>query len=223
MPQARQGAGAVVRWSAGLVGSVAVLAGLLAGCSTSATYLGSTGQEFYFKAPKHWYTLSSSDLQSIGLPTAAQDSQLKAQGASYPVYATLASPVAHLGRNGLAGSDPWVLGLVKVLGSTDQTGTSLSSLEDEIFNVSGASSSGLTVKALQPSKLVVKGGLRGTLVEYQLGIGASSLAFEQEAVMNSPTNKVWVLAAGCSARCFVSHQRVLEGIVKSFTVTAQGG
>lgn len=223
MPQARQGAGAVFRWSAGLVGSLAVLAGLLAGCSTSATYLGSTGQEFYFKAPQHWHTLSSSDLQSIGLPTAAQDSQLKAQGASYPVYASLASSVAHLGPKGLGGSNPWVLGLVKTFGSTDQTGTSLSNLEDEIFNVSGASSSGVSVKALRPSKLVVKGGLRGTLIEYQLGTGANSLAFEQEAVMNSPTNKVWVLAAGCSAPCFASHQRVLESIVKSFTVKAQGG
>ena len=40
--------------------------------------------------------------------------------------------------------------------------------------------------------------------------------------MNSPTNKVWVLAVGCSPSCFQAHRSTIDKIVKSFTVTGQG-
>lgn len=217
----RRGASAL-RWSAGLACSVALVAGLLAGCSPSATYLGTTAQEFYFKAPRHWETFSASGMQNLGLPTTSQSSQLKADGDSYPVYVSLASPVKHLGPKGLAGPHPWVLGIVMSLGSQDQTSISLSGLQDEVFNVSGTSSSGTSSEPLLPAKVIVKGALRGTRVAYQLGAGGTSLAFEQEAVVNSPTDKLWLLAAGCSPSCYAAHRSLISGIVRSFTVTAQG-
>ncbi|MDA8303197.1 MAG: hypothetical protein M0005_17050 [Actinomycetota bacterium] len=223
VPPERPGGSGSWGWSAGLVGSLAVLAGLLGGCSPSATYLGTAGQGFYYKVPKHWDTFSSTALHNLGLPTTAQASQLQAQGASYPVYANFVTGVKHLGKQGISGPHPWAFGLVMNLASTDQAGLSLSSLQDEVFNVSGASQAGALVRPLFPSKVVVKGALRGTRVAYEINAGASSLAFEQEALVNSPTNKVWVLVAGCSPSCFQAHRRLINSIISTFTVTGYGG
>ena len=219
----RPGAGVSLRWGAGLASSLAVLAGLLAGCSPSATYLGSAGQDFYFKVPKHWDTYSPTTLHNLGLPTTGQASQLQAQGASYPVYASLVSGVKSLGKQGISGPHPWAFGLVLNLGSQDQTGISLSSLQDEVFNVDGASQAGALVRPLFPSQVIVKGALRGTRVAYEIVAGSSSLAFEQEALVNSPTNKVWLLVAGCSPACFEAHRHLINSIIGTFTVTSHGG
>jgi hypothetical protein len=218
----RPGGSGSWRWGAGFVGSLAVLGGLLAGCSPSATYLGTAGQDFYYKVPKHWDTFSSSALHNLGLPTTDQASQLQAQGASYPVYANFVAGVKSLGKQGISGPHPWAFGLVMNLGSTDQTGISLSSLQDEVFNVAGASQAGALVRPLFPSKVVVKGALRGTRVAYQIEAGGSSLAFEQEALVNSPTNKVWLLVAGCSPSCFQAHRHLINSIISTFTVTGHG-
>jgi len=219
----RRGEGGLHRWRAGLGLVLLVgLAGLLAGCSTSALYVGTTQQEFYYKVPPHWDSFDQSSLQTLGLPTTAQAAQLEAQGSSYPLYTSFVSSVTNLGPAGLAGSHPWALGLVVALGSQDQVETSLSSLESEIFNVDGTSSDGPPATALAPEKVVVKGALRGTIVSYEIEGGKDSLAFEQEALVNSPTNKVWLLAAGCSPACFKAHRSVIKSIINTFTVTAGG-
>jgi hypothetical protein len=206
------------RWRAGILGLIALVA--LAGCSTSATYMGTAAQDFYFKVPASWTSYDSLAMQTLGLPTTAQNSQLEAQGDTYPVFTSLAAPVKHLGSAGLAGKHPWALGLVLSLGSQDQVGVSLSSLESELFNVGGTASGGPPVNALGPQKVVVKGSLRGTVVSYEIQGGSDSIAFEQEALINSPTNKVWLLAAGCSPSCFKAHHSLIQEIIGTLTVTA---
>jgi len=214
----RQRAGGAGRYSAGLV----VLALALAGCATSATYLGSPQQDFYFKVPPGWHVYDTKSLQSLGLPSTSQAAQLQAQGSTYPAFASLASPVRGLGKPGLAGDHPWALGLVLNLGGQDQAGISLSTLQDEIFNVDSASQSGVPVIPLFRPKVVVKGALRGTLVGYVIDAGATSIAFEQEALVNTPTNKLWLLATGCSPACFLAHRLQLQRVMETFTVTADG-
>jgi hypothetical protein len=215
------GAGGTRRWRAGL-GLLLVLtvAGLLAGCSTSAVYVGTTQQDFYYKVPQHWGSPDASSMRKLGLPTSSQAAQLKAQGSSYPLFTSFVAPVHDLGRAGLAGPHPWALGVVLSLGSQDQVGISLSSLQDEIFNIDGASSSGVPVTPLSPKKVVVRGALRGTRVSYRIAGGKDSLAFEQEALVNSPTSKLWLLAVGCSPTCFNAHRSLITGIVNTLTVTA---
>ena len=71
-----------------------------------------------------------------------------------------------------------------------------------------------------PTTLLVKGALRGSRVAFEAETPSGVLAFEQVAFINSPTDKAWDLAVGCSLTCFHAHRRVIDGIVKSFTVTA---
>lgn|GEM_PF-1328447 len=224
MLSAGRRAGGVGRYRAGVTFWLGLgLVGLgLAGCAPSATYLGSPQQDFYFKAPPGWDVYDAKSLQSLGLPSTSQAAQLQAQGSSYPVYASLASPAKALGKAGLAGPHPWALGVVLNLGGQDQAGISLSSLQDEIFNVANAQQSGVPVVSLFQPKVVVRGALRGTLVGYVIDAGTTALAFEQEALVNTPTNKLWLLAAGCSPACFLAHRTELQHIIKTFTVTVSG-
>jgi hypothetical protein len=77
--------------------------------------------------------------------------------------------------------------------------------------------------SLAPTKELVTGDLRGTRIAYEAKSQSGSVAFEQAALMNSPTNEVWVLAVGCSPSCFHAHRSTIDKIVDSFTVTDQGG
>ena len=101
---------------------------------------------------------------------------------------------------------------------------SLNGLRDVLFNVDTLQTEGANVQSLTSPSLLVKGGLHGTLVAYEIqGSQASSaLAYEQETWVNSATNKVWVLMAGCSPSCFQSQQPVISRIMQSFLVTDRG-
>jgi hypothetical protein len=197
--------------------------GLASACSPSATYLGSASEGHYFKVPPSWHVVSREELGQLALPSTHGAAAAKAQGDSYFVYVGLAAGSPRLGAAGLTGGVPWALGLVQSLGSQDQASLSLAGLQDEVFNPDSASQQGVPVTQLAPTDVVVRGGLRGTRVAYEIDSPDGSIAFEQEAVTNSPTDKVWAVLVGCSPACFRDHRAVASRIVGSFTVTGTEG
>jgi len=208
----------------GLLWAVAApVPGLLSACSPSATYLGSASEGLYFKVPPSWHVVGREGLGRLGLPSTGGAAAAEAQGDSYFVYVGLAAGRPHLGPAGLTGGVPWALGLVQSLGSQDQASLSLAGLQDEVFNPDSASQQGVPVTQLAPTEVVVRGGLRGTRVAYQIDSPDGWIAFEQEAVTNSPTDKVWAVLVGCSPACFRDHRSVVSRIVSSFTVTGTKG
>jgi hypothetical protein len=202
-----------------------LLAVLLSSCSTSVTYAGSSSNDVFFKLPHSWKVYNQTTLQNMGLVNATQTSQAQAQGDSYAMFVSFASPNPHLGARGgpdIAGNSPWAYNVVESLGGSDQESITLGSLSDLFLPVDTASQQGAAVP-LEPSKQLVKGDLRGTRIEYELRSQSGSLSFEQVALMNSPTNEVWLLAVGCSPSCFNAHKSTIDKIVGSFTVTGQDG
>jgi hypothetical protein len=219
-PGARRGTFAATS----LVAAGVVLALLLSSCSTSATYAGSASQDVFFKLPRSWTVYNQTTLQNMGLVNATQTSQAQAQGSSYQLSVTFASPNPHLGAHGgpdLSGSSPWAYNFVESLGGSDQESLSLGGLQDLVLPIDTLSQQG-AAKQLAPTRQLVDGSLRGTRVAYEAKNQGGSVAFEQVALMNSPTNKVWVLAVGCSPSCFQTHRSTIDNIVKTFTVTGQG-
>ena len=210
--------------AASLVAAGAVLALLLSSCSTSATYAGSASQDVFFKLPRSWTVYNQTTLQNMGLVNATQTSQAQAQGSSYQLFVTFASPNPHLGAHGgpdLSGSSPWAYNFVESLGGSDQESLSLGGLKNLVLPIDTLSQQG-AAKQLAPTRQMVDGDLRGTRVAYEAKSQGGSVAFDQVALMNSPTNKVWVLAVGCSLSCFQTHRSTIDNIVKTFTVTGQG-
>ena len=209
--------------AAGFIALGAVLALLLSSCSTSVTYGGSSAQGVYFKMPRSWTVYSQTRLQDMGFVNATQTSQAEAAGNSYQRFVSFASPNPHLGARGapdLSGVSPWAYSFVESLGGSDADSISLSSLSDLVLPVDTLTQQG-AAEQLAPTKWLVKGTLRGSRIAYEAKSSAGSVAFEQEALINSPTNEVWLLAVGCSPACFKAHRPTIDKIVNSFTVTGQ--
>lgn len=210
-------------WAAAAFIGGALVVGLLSGCSPSATYLGSTSQGLYLKVPTKWTVFNSATLQRLGLVNPNANALSAAEGATYPAFVTLSSANRRLVSKNLAGPYPWAMAAAFSVGSQDQASLSLQGLEDVIFNVDQAEQAGQPVAALSPTKTIVRGALRGTQVSFELATPNGPLDFEQVALLNSPTNKLWLLVTGCSPACFNAHRHVLDDIVRSFTVTGQDG
>jgi hypothetical protein len=204
----------------------AVLASLLAGCTTSVDYVGSASHGVFFKVPNTWEVIDVATLKRLGLAVdAAANTQAAASGTTYPVYVSLATAsrrlIAKGGPNFFA-PQPWALANVVSFGASDQASMSLTGLNDLLFPVDQWQQQGLSVQQIGNTALIVRGALRGSRVVFEAQTPSGSLGFEQVAFINSPTDKAWDLAVGCSVACFQAHRRVIDDIVKSFTVTARG-
>jgi len=155
----------------------------------------------------------------------AANSQAAASGSTYTQYVALAGASGHfLAASGpdFFGPYPWALANVVSLGSSDQASLSLQGLNDLLFPVDTWQQDGISVQQLGTTTLLVRGALRGSQVAFEAQTPSGPIAFEQVALIDSPTNQAWDLAVGCSVTCFKAHQAVLAGIVHSFTVTAKG-
>jgi hypothetical protein len=204
----------------------AALALVLAGCSTSVDYVGTVSQGVFFKVPNTWDVFDAATLARLGLAVdVAANTRAVASGTSYPVYVSLAAADRRMiGSSGpnFFGAEPWALANVVSFGASDQASMSLSGLNDLLFPLDQWQQDGLSVQQIGTTTLIVRGALRGSRVAFQAQTPSGSLAFEQAALVNSPTDKAWVLAVGCSLACFQAHRRVLDRIVESFTVTGRG-
>lgn len=218
VPGARPGGSGYAATVAVAVG--AALMALLAGCTPSTDYVGSAEQGLYFEIPNTWHTFNNATLTRLQLINAQEVSTAQAEEESYPVYISLSSSTSHFTTGDQAGSHPWALAEVRSLGASDQQTISLQGLQDQLWPVSAAVGS---ENQLFPTRLVSKGALRGTIIGYQINTPTGSLAFEQVAVINSATTKIWMLSDGCSPACFKKNRAVLDHIIRTFTVTGQKG
>jgi hypothetical protein len=199
----------------------AVIVGLLSGCSTSVTYVGSSAQDVFFKVPKTWDVFNTATLDRLGLgPTAANEAA--AQGQYTPVFVSAASASANLGPQGLYGPHPWAWAMVITLGSQLQATFTLGQLQDLFFPVDSEQSSGVAVDTVSAPSVIVNGPLRGSRADFEMSGLLGSVAWEQVAWLNSATDKVWAISAGCSSGCFTANRSTLDGIVNSFIVTHRG-
>ncbi|HYA45709.1 MAG TPA: hypothetical protein VED59_08875 [Acidimicrobiales bacterium] len=121
-------------------------------------------------------------------------------------------------------ASPWLVAEVRALDGQEQQQLSLGGLSDVIVPVDTISSEGGNVQELVQPQLLVFGALHGTRVAYSIEDQRSGayVAFEQAAVVNSPTDKLWVLAAGCSNTCFQTHKSAIDRVMNSWTVRDKG-
>ena len=199
--------------------------GLLSGCATSVTYVGSSTQDMYFKIPNTWEVFSQATLKENGWLDPAASSQAALAGQSHPAFETVAGANPKVARSvdTQSGPYPWAMAQVVALDGEDQANTSLAALADENYPIDQLNQGGDRVQQLSPTRLLVDGALRGSRVAYQIASQQTgAISFEQVAFLNSATDKVWLLDVGCSPVCFRAHRAVLDRIVSSFIVTGQG-
>jgi len=196
----------------------ALVLGAALGACSDGHVVASDSQQLYLKVPSSWTVFDEHAL--------AHDGAFGSLFTSTPIFATIAFGTRHA-RPGDAFTPtgyPWMIVVVRPLNGTEQSQMSFNGLRDVLFNVDTLQTEGANVQSLATPALLVKGSLHGTLVAYEVqGSQASSaLAYEQETWVNSATNKVWVLMAGCSPSCFQAQQTVIGRIMQSFLVTDRG-
>jgi hypothetical protein len=194
-----------------------VLGTVLTACSDGHV-VASDSQQLYLKVPSSWTVFDEHAL--------AEDGAFGSLFTSTPIFATIAfaDRHAHPGDAFTPTSYPWAIVVVRPLTGDEQSGMSLNGLRDVLFNVDTLQTEGANVQSLATPALMVNGALHGTLVAYEVqGSDASSaLAYEQETWVNSATDKVWVLMAGCAPSCFQAQQSVIGRIMRSFLVIDRG-
>ncbi len=213
------------RIAAAMVGFGVLLTGLVSGCTTSVTYVGTSTQDMYFKIPNTWKVFNQTTLQENGWIDPAASNQAALAGQSHPVFETVAGANPKVARSvdTQSGPYPWAMAQVVALDGEDQANTSLAALADENYPIDQLNQDGDRVQQLSPTRLLVDGALRGSRVAYQIASQQTgAISFEQVAFLNSATDKVWLLDVGCSPACFRDHRAVLDRIVNSFIVTGQG-
>ena len=148
------------RIAAAMVGFGVLLTGLLSGCTTSVTYVGSSTQDMYFKIPNTWKVFNQSTLQENGWIDPAASNQAALAGQSHPVYETVAGANPKVARSvdTQSGPYPWAMAQVVALDGEDQANTSLAALADENYPIDQLNQDGDRVQQLSPTK--VPGGRR---------------------------------------------------------------
>lgn len=223
MPQVRpvsRGRGGSGRAAAGLAAVAVALCVALGGCTTSATYLGDSAYGFYYKVPSGWYVASEpvlKRLQFVGTPADATAAQ---EGLTRPVYVSLALDGTAKDVEGplLQGRLPVSLGYVFTVSPVDGQTMSLDSLETLYPDIQAAESQGASVKEIFPVHYISKGHLRGTRVGYTEVSPQGNMGYQEVAVTDPPTDRVWLLFAGCSIACYQSHSSQITKIIDSFRV-----
>ena len=199
------------------LGAALVLGTALSACSDGHV-VSSHSQQLYLKVPSNWTVFDQHAL--------AKDGAFSSLFTSTPLFATIAFANRHA-RPGDAFTPtgyPWAIVVVRPLNGSEQSQMSLNGLRDVLFNVDALQTEGANVQPLATPALLVKGSLHGTLVAYEVqgSQASSSLAYEQETWVNSATNRVWVLMAGCSPSCFQAQEPVINRVMQSFLVIDRG-
>ncbi len=194
--------------------ALGALAGLLAGCSTSATYVGSASQEMFYKLPNGWKVYNEATLIRRG--------DIKSPGPLFESIDT-ADPTIDPATLPVPSSKPWAVAMVRTLSPTEQQQLSLQSLDDLLIPVDQLNQElqGSVTEIAQP-QLLVHGALHGTRVAFQVPTPNGDVSFVQSALVNSPTTEVWALLVGCSSACFNANQSEINNIMNSWTVMNKG-
>ncbi len=202
------------RLRAPLLAVVVMLTALVgaSACTPNSTYIATTSQGMFFKIPNGWRTYSQSTLKRDGLVSNSLPYLVAFDADPRPDVKHLLGSSTH----------PWGLAQVDSLSQTDQLSFSLDSLLNAVLPIDQIQqTSGDSVAALSPSRVITRGTLRGIKASLRVSVtGQAPLSVEQISLVNTPTTKTWVLLMGCSPACFAQQRSQIDRVINSWIVKA---
>ncbi len=207
----------------GVAALVAVLGLLLAACQPSGfTYVRNTQHGAYVKFPSAWHYFDDKvtlqrQAEAVGL-TPGRAEQLHQQQWAVAFDADPHPSLDHvfLEPNG------YPIGYVQVrnLGQDERDQFSIASLRNEFvqFDLISQSAPG-RIEPLSAKEITKPDGLRGLRMRFTVRSGTGGLfTYDQTAYVDAATQKVYLLAIGCTAECFKKHSGEIDQVVASWTV-----
>jgi hypothetical protein len=222
----------IMWWDTGMVGMarhqfaalVAVVGLLLVACQPSGfTYIRNMEHGAYVKFPSAWHYFDDKDIlareaQAAGL-TPGRTKQLDELQWAVAFDADPNPSLDHL----FSEPNGYPIGYVRVrrLGDKERDQYSLASLRNEFipFDTIAQLNLGRIETVESPKELTKPDGLRGLHMRFTIrSLTGGVFTYDQTAYVDAATQKVYLLAIGCTVECFKKHRAEIDQIAASWTI-----
>jgi hypothetical protein len=201
----------------------AVLGLLLVACQPSGyTYVRNNQHGAYVKFPRAWHYFGDKDLlkwqaEAAGL-TPGRAEQLSQMQWAVAFDADPKPSLDHLFNE----PNGYPIGFVQVrqLSDDERDQFSIASLRNQFvpFDSIAATDAG-RIELLSGQELIGPDGLRGLHMRFTVRFNTGNLfTYDQTAYVDAATEKVYLLAIGCTVECFKNHTAEIEQITSSWTI-----
>ena len=191
---------------------------LLVACAGSGYhYVKSSEDKTYFKVPDSWKLYDEDSVLSALKGALSKDEIAQRRDTTWTtVFDANPDPsLNHLAAKKL----PYPVGraIVQPLSSEASDGASLQSLRNIFFDIdTSLDNGGATVKLYAPVEL--SGGFHGSHLVARLDSKSSSVTFNQIAVFDQATSKVYAINIYCSTECYDKYESKINTVIDSWTV-----
>jgi hypothetical protein len=192
---------------------------LTACAGTGYHYVKNSGDKTYFKVPDSWKLYDENSVLDALKGALSQDELDQRRETTWTtVFDANPSPSI----NHLASKTPpaYPLGraVVQPLSADAADSASLQSLRNIFFDVDDALEKGTAeVETYEPVEL--DGGFRGSHLVARLDDGkGSSVTFNQTAVFDQATTKIYAISIYCSTACYNKNESKIDAVIDSWTV-----
>lgn len=214
--------GRVVRLEGTRPGRLALLAlalgVLVAGCaSTGYHYVKSSEHKTYFKIPENWKLYSQEQILDVAKGLSKRERQAELDSTWRVVFDSAPKPaLTHLFDT--RSKHPTGMALVLQLSFSDSDSVSLSQLRNFFFDIDTATQNN-TGQVISYEDVKMDGGFHGIHIVATVDDGKGRpLTFNEKAVIDQATSKLYMLVVGCEATCYEDNQTKIENVVDSWTV-----
>lgn len=207
----------------GVAALVALLGLMLAACQPSGfTYVRNNEDGAYVKFPSAWHYFGDEALlewqaEAAGLTPGRAEELSELQWA----VAFDADPEPSLDHFfNESNSHPIGLMQVRRLDPDERDQFSLASLRNQFipFDTIAASDAG-RIELISVEELTTPDGLRGLRMKYTVRFATGGVfTYDQTAYVDAATQKVYLLAVGCTVECFPKHSAEIERVAASWTI-----
>jgi hypothetical protein len=190
----------------------------LTACGGSGyNYVKSTEDKTYFKVPDSWKLYDEESVLGALKGALSKDEISERRDTSWTtVFDANPDPsLEHLASN--RPSYPVGRAIVQPLSSEASDGASLQSLRNIFFDVDkGVDSGATTVKLYEPVELA--GGFHGSHLVANMTLKSGTVTFNQIAVFDQATSKVYAISISCSTACYDKYESKISTVIDSWTV-----
>ena len=196
-----------------------VAVGSLAACDSPYTYVENTDSNTFFKLPKAWRLFDETEIFASNITSLSPQQEAATRRAIWLV-AFDASPRPSI-RN-LLQSTKYPNGIARVSALSDEArdAFSFAALRNLIFPIDETlSQDPQAVEILGIEDLVMQEGFRGSRIIFNIRRGENFLTINQTGLVDPDTRSLYLLVVGCEAHCYVQHQKTIDEVVQSWTIT----
>jgi hypothetical protein len=191
---------------------------LLTACAgTGYHYVSNSSDHTYFKVPDNWKLYDQNTVLDALKKSLSKDEIQQRRDTSWTTIFD-ASPEPSLSHL-VSGNVQYPVGqaVVEQLSQDTSDSVSLQSLRNLFYNVDDALNNG-TAHVSSYNLVEFNGGFHGSHLVARLDTKKGSITFNQIAVIDQGTSKVYAISVACSSDCYDKYQSKIDNVMSSWTV-----